>query len=145
MKKKLFALLLILAAILSACSGSKEKEKEEMTPQFLDVQLTVNPEQGKVNEPVTFEAKVTYGDKKVTDPDSIDFEIWLANDENHEKIIPEHMGNGVFKIEKTFTAEGTYYVYAHVTAENMHNMPKKEFVIGTPSEPEDSNTSTIME
>lgn len=143
MKKKLFALLLIMAAILSACSGSKEKE--EMTPQFLDVQLTVNPEQGKVNEPVTFEAKVTYGDKKVTEPDSIDFEIWLANDENHEKIIPEHTGNGVFKIEKTFTVEGTYYVYAHVTAENMHNMPKKEFVIGTPSDPEDSITSTIME
>ena len=32
--------------------------------------------------------------------------------------------------------EGTYYIYAHVTAEKMHNMPKKEFVIGQPSEPE---------
>ncbi|WP_071394518.1 FixH family protein [Bacillus tuaregi] len=143
MKWKISVVVIIMLAILTACSGGQERE--EMVPQFLDVQLTVNPEQGNVNEPVTFEAKVTYGDKEVTDPNEIDFEIWRANDENHETFIPEHVGNGVFKLEKTFTEEGTYYVFSHVTAENMHNMPKKEFVIGTPSDPEDSITSTIME
>ncbi|WP_394231625.1 FixH family protein [Niallia oryzisoli] len=143
MKTKLSVVLLIVLVFLTACTGSKESE--EVEPQFLDVKLSVNPEQGNIDEPVTFEAKVTYGDKKVTEPNSIDFEIWRANDENHEKIIPEHIGNGVFKLEKTFTVEGTYYIYSHVTAENMHSMPKKEFVIGTPSDPEDSITSTIME
>lgn len=142
-KLKCSMLFVMMLAFLTACS--ENKKSEEVIPEFLDVQLTVNPEQGKVNEPITFEAKVTYGDKEVTNPDSIEFEIWLANDENHEKVIPEHVGNGVFRLEKSFAIEGTYYIYSHVTAENMHNMPKKEFVIGMPSDPEESSTSTIME
>ncbi len=143
MKWKYSVLFVIMIAFLTACSGSKESK--EVVPEFLDVQLSVNPEQGNVNESIVFEAKVTYGDKEVTNPDSIEFEIWLANDENHERMIPDHVGNGVFRLEKKFTVEGTYYVYSHVTAENMHNMPKKEFIIGTPSDPEESSTSTIME
>ena len=98
-----------------------------------------------MNEPVTFAAKVMYGDKEVTDPDEVEFEIWRANDENHEKIQIEHAGNGVYELKKSFSVEGTYYVYAHVTAERMHSMPKKEFVIGQPSEPEDEGASTEMD
>ena len=51
----------------------------------------------------------------------------------------------MYALEKSFSIEGTYYIYAHVTAENMHNMPKKEFVIGQPSEPEGKGASTEME
>ena len=115
------------------------------TPQFLDVQLAVNPVQGNMNEVITFEAKVMYGDKEVTDPDEVTFEIWRAHDDKHEKFEPKNKGNGVYVLEKSFSIEGTYYIYAHVTAEKMHNMPKKEFVIGQPSEPEGKGASTEME
>ena len=145
MKKILFSILLLsIFTILTACSD-KNADQEDMVPQFLDVQLSVNPEQGNVNEPVTFAAKVMYGDKEVTDPDEVEFEIWRANDENHEKIQIEHAGNGVYELKKSFSVEGTYYVYAHVTAERMHSMPKKEFVIGQRSEPEDEGASTEMD
>lgn len=135
MKKKLYLFLLLFFAIniITACAGERE---EDGVPQFLDVQLKVNPEQSNVNEPVTFTAKITYGDQPVTDPDEVVFEIWRANDENHEKIPIEHAGDGIYELEKSFTEEGTYYIYSHVTAEGYHSMPKKEFVIGQPSEPE---------
>ena len=142
MKKSFILIFLLTTAIfVSACSQDSIDEE----PQFLDVQLTINPEKTEVNEPVIFEAKVTYGEDEVTDADEVKFEVWRAHDEEHEKIVVEHDKNGIYRLEKSFSEEGTYYVYAHVTARNMHNMPKKEFVIGKPSEPEGDTTSTEME
>nr|WP_295973067.1 FixH family protein [uncultured Bacillus sp.] len=143
MKRKwyLFVLLLLLFFLITACSEQKAADR---VPQFLDVQLSLNPEQGQVNEPITFTAKATYGDKAVTNADEVEFEIWRANDENHEKIMVEHSGDGIYKLEKSFAEEGTYYVYSHVTAEGYHAMPKKEFVIGQPSEPETNGGTSQM-
>lgn len=142
MKKSFLLLILsLITVITAACSqGSIDEE-----PQFLDVQLTINPEKAEVNEPVVFEAKVTYGEEEVTDADEVKFEIWRAHDEEHEKIVVEHDENGIYRLEKSFSEEGTYYVYSHVTARDMHNMPKKEFVIGEPSEPEGDSASAEME
>ena len=142
MKKNslLMILILFIFTLVTACSQQKEKITE--TPKFLDVQLSINPIQGNINEVTTFEAKVMYGDKEVTEPDEVTFEIWRAQDNKHEKFDPINKGNGLFVLEKSFSMEGTYYIYAHVTAENMHNMPKKEFVIGQPSEPEVEGAST---
>lgn len=126
---------------LSACA----QQEEEVTPQFLDVQLTVTPEHAEKGEPVVFEAKVIYGEEEVTDADEVAFEIWRANDENHEKVEVEHKENGVYLLEKSFDVDGTYYVYAHVTARSMHNMPKKEFVVGTASEKEEDSSSSMTE
>lgn len=138
----LFILLMITAMV--ACSEKDERSSTDYVPQFLDVQVTVNPAQGKVNEPVIIDAALTYGDKKITDPDEIDFEVWRSQSENHETFKPKHIGEGVFRLEKSFPEEGTYYVYVHVTAENMHNMPKEEFIIGQPSESETKSNSSIM-
>ena len=102
MKKNQFLMVFILfiVTIVAACSQQKEKIVE--TPQFLDVQLAVNPVQGNMNEVITFEAKVMYGDKEVTDPDEVTFEIWRAHDDEHEKFEPKNKGNGVYVIEKSF-------------------------------------------
>ncbi|MBN8200105.1 FixH family protein [Bacillus sp. NTK034] len=132
----------MLMVILTACSNNNAAEEE---PQFLEVELSINPEKGQVNEPVVFEANVTYGEEEVTDADEVKFEIWRANAEEHEKILVEHAENGIYRLEKTFEEEGTYYIYSHVTARRMHNMPKKEFVIGQPSEPEEESGSPNME
>ncbi|MCM3704928.1 MULTISPECIES: FixH family protein [Cytobacillus] len=134
MKKLMFIWLAIMIIFsLAACSNNNAAEEE---PQFLDVKLSIKPEKAKVNEPVVFEAKVTYGDEEVTDADEVKFEIWKANAEEHEKVLVEHAEYGIYRLEKSFKEEGTYYIYSHVTARRMHNMPKKEFVIGSPSPPE---------
>lgn len=119
--------------------------KEDEVPKLLNVDLNVEPTKVEKNEPVSFQAKVTYGEEEVKDADDVSFEIWLANSEDHEKVAATHKGNGVYELDKSFAEEGTYYVYAHVTARNMHNMPKKEFIIGTPSAPEENGSSKSMD
>lgn len=141
-KPRLSILVVFVFLIMTACSGQRE---EERVPQFLDVRLSVMPEHGNMNEPIMFTAEIMYGDQPVTDPDEVEFEMWRANDEHHEHIPVEHASGGIYKLEKTFSLEGTYYVYAHVTAESMHAMPKKEFIIGQPSKPEGANTPAAIE
>lgn len=124
---------------MAACSNSKENSDE--IPKMLNVDLSIHPEKGKVNQPITFEAKVTQGSENVNDADEVIFEIWRSKAEKHEKILVKHAKNGVYSLKKTFDQEGTYYIISHVTARGMHNMPEKEFVIGHPSEKEDATNS----
>nr|WP_263326094.1 FixH family protein [Neobacillus sp. Marseille-Q6967] len=137
MKKLLWiSLALMCLPVISACNNNQPAED---VPEMIEVELTVTPEKGNMNEPVVFEAKVTQGDEAVEDAESVKFEIWRAHDEKHEKMDVKHAKNGIYRLEKTFQKEGTYYIISHVTARDMHNMPKKVFVIGSPSEPEDPN------
>lgn len=145
MKKfKILSLLFLALLIVSAC-GNKENQDQDQAdkelPEFVEVKLTITPEHGQANEPIIFEAKVTQGEENVEDADEVKFEIWRAKDENHEKVKVQHAEDGIYRLEKSFAQEGTYYIISHVTARDMHNMPKEEFVIGTASEPEDPNES----
>jgi hypothetical protein len=140
MKKFLFFVLIIVSVLsISACNNNNNKADE--LPEFVEVVLTVNPEKGNANEPIIFEAKVTQGDENVEDADKVTFEIWRSKDEKHEKIEVKHTEDGIYRLEKSFAQEGTYYIISHVSARDMHNMPKKEFIVGTASEPEDPNES----
>ncbi|WP_045524064.1 FixH family protein [Neobacillus niacini] len=140
MKKFLFLFLIIVSVLFISACNNKEQKSDDL-PEFVEVELTVNPEKGNVNEPIVFEAKVTQGDENVEDADEVKFEIWRAKDEKHEKIVVEHAEDGIYRFEKSFEQDGTYYIISHVTARDMHNMPKKVFVVGTPSEPEDPSES----
>ena len=111
MKKNQFLMIVILLMLTIVAACSQQKEKIVETPQFLDVQLAVNPVQGNMNEVITFEAKVMYGDKEVTDPDEVTFEIWRAHDDKHEKFEPKNKGNGVYVLrEKFFNRRNLLYI-----------------------------------
>lgn len=142
MKKYSFmiALFLVLFA-LSACNNNSSSYKTEP----IDVKLTVNPEKAEAGQLITFKASVTQGKAKVNDADEVTFEIWRSKSDNHERIIGLNPKNGVYTIEKSFAEEGTYYIISHVTARGMHTMPQKEFVVGTPSEKEDSPGAHSMD
>lgn len=139
MKKILFLSFMVLSVfIISACNNKEQQEQaDDKLPEFVEVNLSITPEHGKSNEPIIFEAKVTQGEENVEDANEVKFEIWRAKDEKHEKIEVKHSEDGIYRLEKAFEQEGTYYIISHVTARDMHNMPKKEFVVGTASEPED--------
>ncbi|MGN1401099.1 MAG: FixH family protein [Bacillus sp. (in: firmicutes)] len=133
-------ILLLGCLLLAGCSnGSISKNEPEVS--FLDVDLTIDPEKAEVNQEIVFQAKVTYGDKPVTDADEVKFEIWRSKSDNSEVVEVEHAGDGIYRLSKRIDVEGTYYIYAHVTAEGMHNMPKEEFTVGEPSEPETKDDS----
>ncbi|KIY21367.1 MULTISPECIES: FixH family protein [Mesobacillus] len=132
----------VLGLLTTACTQAPPEEE----PQFLEVNLTANPERAEKGEEITFEAKVSYGSEQVKDADEVKFEIWRSQAEEHEKIVVEHAEKGIYRLKKSFEEEGTYYIISHVTARRMHNMPKIEFVVGNPSAPEDgSSTDMKME
>jgi tetrahydromethanopterin S-methyltransferase subunit B len=129
---------------LALASCSSQKEKQSSIPKMLDVNLSISPQKGVVNQSITFNATVTQGKERVNDADEVTFEIWRSMNPNHEKIDVKKGKNGVYSLTKTFQQDGTYYVISHITARGMHNMPKKEFVIGQPSEEENSKTDNSM-
>lgn len=140
MKRVLFILLAVIA-IMGGCG--KENTHEEEIPKLLEVELSLTPDKSEVNESITFQALVSQGDEEVTDADEVKFEIWRSKDEHHEMTVAKHSKDGIYEVEKLFDQEGTYYVYAHVTARGMHSMPKKEFIVGQPSDPEDGSSSQM--
>ncbi|MED3625454.1 FixH family protein [Bacillus thermocopriae] len=143
--RKISFMITVLLLILTATACNKQADHPNNPPEMIEVDLSVNPKKAKPNEPVVFEAKVTQGKEVVTDADEVVFEIWRAKDEKHTKIEVKHVENGIYRLEKTFSQEGTYYIISHVTARDMHNMPKKEFVVGKPSEPEINNEKESMD
>lgn len=141
MMKRVLFILLAVTAIMGGCG--KEDTQEAEIPKLLEVELSLSPDKSEVNQPVTFDAMVSQGGEAVTDAEEVKFEVWRSKDEHHEMIAVKHNKDGSYKIEKTFDQEGTYYVYAHVTARGMHSMPKKEFIVGKPSEAEDGSNSQM--
>jgi tetrahydromethanopterin S-methyltransferase subunit B len=142
--KKIRLMFLSFLCVLALASCSSQKEKQSSIPKMLDVNLAISPQKGVVNQSITFKATVTQGKERVNDADEVTFEIWRSMNPNHEKIDVKKGENGVYSLTKTFQQDGTYYVISHITARGMHNMPKKEFIIGQPSEEENSKTDSSM-
>lgn len=142
--KKLIIIFMAVLCLSIVASCSIQKEKADTLPKMVEVDLSIKPDKGELTQPITFEAKVTQGKEIVKDAEVI-FEIWRANDEKHEKMEIKHAENGIYRLEKSFSREGTYYIISHVTARDMHNMPKKEFTVGKLSEPEDSKHKDSMD
>ena len=109
--------------------GCQEKEVEEELPAMIDVQVKISPEAAKVNQKLLFEVTVTQGDEKVTDASSVEFEFGKKDGSDIEKITVKHNKDGIYSLEKSFGDAGDYYIIPHVTARDMHAMPKKEFSV----------------
>jgi hypothetical protein len=144
MMKKVRLIFLSFVCVLVLASCASQKEKQSSIPKMLNVNLSISPQKAVANQSITFKATVTQGKERVNDADEVTFEIWRSMDANHEKIEIKKGKNGVYSLTKAFQQDGTYYVISHITARGMHNMPKKEFVIGQPSEEENSKTDSSM-
>jgi YtkA-like len=133
MKKILLFLALgILALFVSACgnsSGDETADKEKkMEP--IEAKLDV-PEKSDKGENVGLSVKVTQGDENVEDADEVKYEIWKnGHKDESEMIEAKHEKDGVYTAEKTFDEDGMYTVQVHVTARDMHTMPKAEIAVG---------------
>jgi hypothetical protein len=128
-KLSLFLSLMLISFLFAACGQQKQEEK----PAILEVQLQT-PDHVELNKETTLSCIVTYGGEKVNDADEVKFEVWKHGSEQHEMLTAKNDGDGKYSVKKTFTEPGTYSVISHVTARNMHNMPKKDIVVGTPSD-----------
>ncbi|RDU38871.1 hypothetical protein DRW41_04755 [Neobacillus piezotolerans] len=138
MKKLLFLLIGLFALALAGCSGEKDNSESsgDDLPKMVEVSIVV-PEKIDPNVETEIKAHVTQDGKNVEDANEVKFEIFKNGDKEHEMIEAKHASDGIYSIKKTFAEEGNYVVISHVTARDMHNMPKKEFVVGTPVEDND--------
>ncbi|WP_430790998.1 FixH family protein [Virgibacillus flavescens] len=138
MKQTLFFIIIIL--VLSACGTNDESKNstggEEIKP--IEVDLSV-PESADKGDTVKLEVSVTQADKAVEDADEVEFEVWKDGaKEKNEMIKAKHEGKGVYTAEMTFEENAVYFVQSHVTARDMHTMPKTQIKIGKT----DQNKST---
>lgn len=134
MKKKLgFLMLTFMLIALAACGndnakGDPDTDLDEL--QSLDVELHVT-EEADVDETVDMEADVTYGDENVDDADEVIFEVWEEGDQdNSEMIDSTNNEDGSYSAETAFDHDGLFHVQVHVTARDLHTMPKKEITVG---------------
>jgi hypothetical protein len=128
--KKFLLLMFSSVLVLVGCSNKTTEDLE--VPELIEVAVETTPATLTVNESIRIEAKVTQGKEVVKDADEMKFEIWKDGqaDDQHEKISGRlDKEKGVYYAEKVFGEPGKYNVIAHVTARDMHNMPKAQLEV----------------
>ncbi|MGD7007403.1 FixH family protein [Metabacillus sp. 84] len=138
--KKLTHFFVIAAAVIffTGCQGGKASD----VPEMVEAEIMI-PEKMEAGESHELKVRVTQGGDIVQDASIVEFEIWESGSkEDSEMIKAPHDGKGIYKIDKTFDHDGTYYVQTHVTAKDMHVMPKASFTIGQAEEHEEEQTES---
>lgn len=121
-------IFLAFFVLLNVGCNNQDKQNEEV--QFIEVAIQI-PDKIEPLESIEIGALVTLGNEKVDDAQEVKFEIWEQGQETeHEMIIGNHVGDGLYTTTKEFEKAGVFYIVAHVTARDMHNMPRKEIVVG---------------
>lgn len=152
MKKWMIMMVITTLAVIAAACGAEKAETESETneagaPEPIEVALHV-PEQTDINETVALEATVTQSGEAVSDADEVKFEVWKEGEkENSIMIDSVNDGEGVYTAEASFDEEAAYYVQVHVTARQMHRMPKTVVLVGNAAMPaeEESDGNSSME
>ncbi|WP_449354857.1 FixH family protein [Virgibacillus natechei] len=130
MKKFLFLLLIMVLVTLVACNQEDETNSEDSDElKMLEVDFEV-PENANVRETIDVKAIVTYGDEKVTNADEVEFEYWEEGNEGDSTHVEANNNeDGTYTAEIEFDHKGVFEMYAHVTAESLHTMPKKSITV----------------
>ncbi|WP_170289346.1 FixH family protein [Metabacillus lacus] len=114
--------------LLTGCTASQQQED---TLTAIEVVIAL-PDSINTDEKTKISAAVTQGNEKVEDANEVEFEIWAAGSKEDSYLVEgNHEGNGIYSGDAFFSAEGVYYIQAHVTARNMHSMPKVKAAVGT--------------
>ncbi|WP_342515110.1 FixH family protein [Sporosarcina sp. FSL K6-1522] len=134
-------LVMAVVLVLAACGKEAPPTTTDAVPLPLTVDLTVT-EQVEVNDTVEMAAVVTQGDEKVEDAQTVEFEVWEEGKKDASVIIESvNEKNGLYTATTTFDRDGLFHVQVHVTARDMHTMPKKEVTVGTGMTSEEGHVS----
>ncbi|KAB8139346.1 hypothetical protein F9U64_00700 [Gracilibacillus oryzae] len=138
MRKTLVIVLLFLFVTACSSNSSENNKTEENTmeePKSLEVNFDL-PESAETGKAVPLKATVTYGEEMVADAEEMSFEYWNVEDEANKTMVESVNNNdGTYTAEVTFQQPGTYEIYAHTTARELHTIPKKSITVtGEPTE-----------
>lgn len=121
--------------LLSGCTAQNGQQAKEV-PQIINAEIMI-PARIPLHTESELSVKVSQGTDVVEDADDVKFEIWKGNSQEEGELLEaEYKKDGVYSIQKTFKEKGLYYVQTHVTARDMHVMPKKQFIAGTATKEE---------
>ncbi|HEY2493868.1 MAG TPA: FixH family protein [Paenibacillus sp.] len=133
-KFKFGIVMYILLLIIVVGCGKNDRTNMDMgfndAMKPIEADLSILPEQAKVNEKISIEVVVTQQKMRVTNADKVIIEI-APPDKNskHIETPATHMGEGKYAIETSFEQAGTYRITSHVTVGAMHTMPSKEIIV----------------
>lgn len=138
----------VMLIVLSACGSGQQAEQSSTSSVSLHpIEVTIMlPDSLEPNQQTTLRTLVTQGEEKVNDAHEVVFEIWKQGEE-HQELKAELEGDGVYAVDTTFEEKGIYYMISHVTARQMHNMPKKQFTVGdvtVTDQPEEKNDDLLI-
>ena len=135
MNKLLLISMLIATLLLSACTANSSQTNNE-TPQIVNAEIMI-PGKITIDKESVLGVKLTQGSENVDDAHDVQFEVWKAGSKEVSELIEaQHEKNGIYNVKKTFKEDGIYYVQTHVTARDLHVMPKKPFIVGIATEEE---------
>ncbi|WP_078394597.1 FixH family protein [Shouchella patagoniensis] len=136
MKKQMITVLAFCGvAFLGAC-GNEDANDPHLVPEIVDAQIQV-PETVKIGEDTKLSVRLAQGEEQVEDAHEVVFEVWKDQERDNGTLEEApHQENGVYGITHTFEEDGIYIVQTHVTARDMHVMPKQMIVAGDVSEEE---------
>jgi hypothetical protein len=131
-KFAIFVLITMFSLIIAACGDGNENDASEQDEKLEPIQVNLEvPEKGNKGEKIVFSTVVSHGEEKVEDASEVKYEVWkVGQKDKSEMIEAKHEKNGIYEAEKTFEEDGLYTVQVHVTARDMHTMPKAEIQIG---------------
>ncbi|TDL30955.1 hypothetical protein E2R51_16665 [Jeotgalibacillus sp. S-D1] len=139
MKKQMTFLLASAILLLTACNGGENSQSEE-APKVVEADIII-PDTIEPNEETVLQVKLSQDGEPVEDANDVMFEIWNdvegGESETHDA---SHVGDGIYEIKMTFEETSLYSLQTHVTARDMHVMPKRQFAVGEVTE-EQINTA----
>ena len=81
-----------------------------------------DPKQVQMNEKVTFTSKVKYGNEDISKEAEVMFEV-IENGVSYGNLPVEPSAEGIYQLELKFSEPGKHQVIAHVTYQDLHEMP----------------------
>lgn len=69
------------------------------------------------------------------DASEVVFEWWKEGQEPHRMLPAVYQEDGLYSAKLSITEPGSYFVYYHVSARNLHTMKKIPFTVTATNEP----------
>ncbi|WP_433750989.1 FixH family protein [Falsibacillus pallidus] len=133
MKKMLGILILAVSMMVMGACGQTEKDQQNgsSVPKEVKVDLKV-PEKVEKGQEVKLDAYVTQDKEAVKDADEVKYEVWMDGMKDDSQLIDaKNEKDGHYTAQYKFDMDGVYSVQVHVTARQMHTMPKTQVTVGT--------------
>lgn len=107
-------------------SDNQEDEDESLIPVVVEILVDDEIETGEQ----TLQARVTHNEEPIAEAEEVMFEVWEKDHKDDSDMVEAtYTEDGIYEITYNFEEEGTYEMYAHVTAKSQHVMPKHVFEV----------------